>query len=346
MSQRVINVEDAVGTILAHDITEIRRGQFKGPAFRRGYKIGESDICHLQRLGKRHLYVLEIEEGYLHENEAAVAMADAFGGNGVTWQGEPKEGKINLVAALDGLFKVNVEALTEINLLAEVMCASRHNNFPVKEGETIAALRAIPLVIRAEIVDKAVAIARSRGGLFQVKPLRRARTGILITGNEVFSHLIEDQFEPVLRRKMDKIGSEVMGVAFAPDDTGCIAREIRRFLSEGADLLLITGGMSVDPDDVTRQAVVDAGGTDILYGAPVLPGAMFMIATIGSVPILGVPACGLYHETTMFDLMLPRVLAGERPTRKEIAALGHGGLCLHCGECRYPRCPFGKGAAS
>jgi hypothetical protein len=343
MSQRVINVEDAVGTILAHDITEIRRGQFKGPAFRRGHKIGESDICHLQRLGKRHLYVLEIEEGCLHENDAAVAMADAFGGNGVTWQGEPKEGKINLVAALDGLFKVNVEALTEINLLAEVMCASRHNNFPVKEGETIAALRAIPLVIRAEIVDKAVAIARSRGGLFQVKPLRRARAGILITGNEVFSHLIDDQFEPVLRRKMDKIGSEVMGVAFAPDDTECIAREIRRFLSEGADLLLITGGMSVDPDDVTRQAVVDAGGTDILYGAPILPGAMFMIATIDSVPVLGVPACGLYHEITILDLVLHRVLAGERLSRTDIAALGHGGLCLHCGECHYPRCPFGKG---
>lgn len=233
MSQRVINVEDAVGTILAHDITEIRRGQFKGPAFRRGHKIGESDICHLQRLGKRHLYVLEIEEGYLHENDAAVAMADAFGGNGVAWQGEPKEGKINLVAALDGLFKVNVEALAEINLLEEVMCASQHTNFPVKEGETIAALRAIPLVIRAQIVDKAVAIARSHGGLFQVKRFRKAKAGILITGNEVFSHLIEDQFEPVLRRKMDKIGSEVMGVAFAPDNTGCIAAEIRRFFPRG-----------------------------------------------------------------------------------------------------------------
>jgi molybdopterin biosynthesis enzyme len=142
---------------------------------------------------------------------------------------------------------------------------------------------------------------------------------------------------------MDKIGSEVMGVAFAPDDTECIAREIRRFLSEGADLLLITGGMSVDPDDVTRQAVVDAGGTDILYGAPILPGAMFMIATIDSVPVLGVPACGLYHEITILDLVLHRVLAGERLTRTDIAALGHGGLCLHCGECHYPRCPFGKG---
>jgi hypothetical protein len=343
MSQRIINVEDAVGTILAHDITEIRRGEFKGPAFRRGHKVRETDICHLQRLGKRHLYVLEIEEGQLHEDDAALAMADAFCGEGVTGKGEPREGKINLIAARDGLFKTNAAALTEINLLEEVMCASRHTNYSVKKGETVAALRAIPLVIRAQIIDKAVEIARSHGGLFRVKPLRKARAGILITGGEVYSHLIEDQFEPILRRKMDAIGAEIVRVAFAPDDTGCIAGEIGRLLSEGADLLLITGGMSVDPDDVTRQAVVEAGGTDILYGAPVIPGAMFMIATIGSVPVLGVPACGLYHETTIFDLVLPRVLAGERPTRREIAALGHGGLCLHCGECRYPRCPFGKG---
>ncbi|MHB9099617.1 MAG: molybdopterin-binding domain-containing protein, partial [Syntrophales bacterium] len=181
MSQRVINVEDAVGTILAHDITEIRRDEFKGAAFRKGYKVREADICHLQRLGKRHLYVLTIEEGQLHEDDAAVAMADAFCGGGVVGKGEPREGKINLVAAHDGLFKANAAALTEINLLEEVMCASRHTNSPVKQGETVAALRAIPLVIEAQVIDRAVAIARSHGGLFRVKPLRKARVGILIT---------------------------------------------------------------------------------------------------------------------------------------------------------------------
>ncbi len=190
MSKRMISVEDAVGTVLAHDITEIRRGEFKGPAFRKGHRVRETDICHLQRLGKRHLYVLNLEEGQLHEDDAAVALARAFGGDGITWKGEPREGKINLVAAHDGLFKANAAALTEINLLEEVMCASRHTNSPVKEGETVAALRAIPLVIAAEIVDKAVAIARSHGGLFRVKPLRKAKAGILITGSEVFSHLI------------------------------------------------------------------------------------------------------------------------------------------------------------
>ena len=344
MSKRLIKVEDAVGTVLAHDITEIRRGEFKGPAFRKGHKVREDDICHLQRLGKRHLYVLNLEEGQLHENDAAIAMARSFCGEGVGWSEEPREGKINLVAACDGLFKANAAALTEVNLLGEVMCASRHTNYPVKKGEAVAALRAIPLVISAEIIDAAVAIARSAGGLFRVLPLRKAKAGILITGSEVFSRLIEDQFEPLLRRKMDAVGAEVLRVAFAPDETGHIAGEIGRLIAEGADLLLLTGGMSVDPDDVTRQAVLEAGASDILYGAPVIPGAMFMIATIGAVPVLGVPACGLYHDTTIFDLILPRVLAGERLTRREIAALGHGGLCLHCGECRYPRCPFGKGA--
>jgi molybdopterin biosynthesis enzyme len=165
----------------------------------------------------------------------------------------------------------------------------------------------------------------------------------VITGNEVFTRLIEDQFEPVLRKKITRMGSEVMGVVFAPDDPDYIEQEIGQFLSNGADLLLITGGMSVDPDDVTRQAIAQAGATEFLYGAPVLPGAMFMISHIDSVPVLGIPACGLYHEATIFDLVLPRVLAGERLTREDIAVLGHGGLCLHCPACRYPTCPFGKG---
>jgi hypothetical protein len=344
MAQAKIRVEDAVGMILAHDITEIRRGEFKGPAFRKGHRLQEADICHLQRLGKRHLYVLKIDEGFVHENDAAVALAEAFCGNGVTWKDPPKEGKIALIAAWDGLFKVNVKALTEINLVGEIMCASRHTNLLVKKGTTVAATRAIPLVIRSELVDKAVWISQSCGGLFQVKPLKRARVGIVITGSEVFTRLIEDGFEPVLRRKVDQIGSEVIGVKFAPDDPDLIEQEITGLLKIGADLMLITGGMSVDPDDVTRQGVARAGAKDFIYGAPVLPGAMFMISCIDSVPVLGIPACGLYHEATILDLVLPRVLAGERLAREDIAALGHGGLCLHCPECRYPVCPFGKGA--
>ena len=339
-----VRIEKAVGMVLAHDVTEIRKGEFKGRAFRKGHVIREADICHLQRLGKRHLYVVKMKQGYMHENDAAVAMANAICGDGVTWHGEPKEGKILLVAAMDGLFKVEVAALTRVNMLGEVMCASRHNNFPVKKGDNVAAARAIPLIIKKEIVDEAVRIAQSVGGVFRVRPLKKAKVGIIITGHEVFTRLIKDQFEPILQKKINRLGSETIGVALAPDDEDVIAKEIKELIEDGADIVLTTGGMSVDPDDVTRRGIQKAGGTECIYGASVIPGAMFMIAYVGSVPVLGIPACGIYHEVTIFDLLFPRILAGERIERREIAAMGHGGLCLNCPDCRYPVCPFGKGS--
>jgi molybdopterin biosynthesis enzyme len=269
-------------------------------------------------------------------------MADAFCGPGVTWMGEPDEGKLKLVADYDGLFKADIEALAQINMLGDVMCASRHTDSVVRKGEIVAATRAIPLVVKAEAVERAVGISVACGGIFQIKLLKAAKTAFIITGNEVYNRLIEDQFEPVLRKKIEKIGSVVTGVVFAPDEVDIIEHEIRRFLSDGADLILTTGGMSVDPDDVTRLGVQRAGGEVIFYGAPVIPGAMFMLAYIGNIPVLGVPACGIYHETTILDLLLPRILAGEKLCRKDIALMGHGGLCLNCPTCRYPVCPFGK----
>jgi molybdenum cofactor synthesis domain-containing protein len=341
---KTVKIENAVGMILAHDVTEIRRGEFKGRAFKKGHKIREADICHLQRLGKNHLYVLDIEDGYLHENDAAIAMANAFCGPSVTWSGDPKEGKIELVASDDGLLKVDIESLTEINMLGDVMCASRHTNSLVERGDVVAATRAIPLVVRADVVQEAVSLARKGEGLFSVRPLRKAKAGVVITGNEIFTNLIEDQFEGVLRKKVNRIGSSVVQVVFAPDDPEVIQKEIKDLLHAGADLILTTGGMSVDPDDVTREGVKRAGGAEFIYGASVLPGAMLMIAYIDKVPVLGVPACGLYHETTILDLVLPRILAGEKLTRRDVAALGHGGLCLNCPACRFPVCPFGKGS--
>ena len=339
---KTVKIEDAVGLVLAHDVTEIRKGEFKGRAFKKGHRIHHQDICHFQRLGKQHIFVLELEQGYCHENDAAVAMANAFCGRGMGWEGEPREGKLNLIAQVDGLLKVNVEALTEINLLGDVMCATRHANTLVKKGDIVAGTRAIPLVIKTVDVDAAVAKAKACNGLLQVKPLKHARAGLVITGNEVFTHLIEDRFEDILRKKMNQIGSEVVGVAFAPDEPEKIASEIKKLIAAGADLILTTGGMSVDPDDVTRQGIQQAGGDCQFYGAPVLPGAMFMTAEIDNIPILGIPACGLYHETTILDLVLPRILAGESLSRRDIARMGHGGLCLNCAECRFPSCPFGK----
>lgn len=339
---KIVNVADSVGMVLAHDITEIRQGEFKGRAFKKGHLVAPQDVEHLKRLGKEHLFVLNIEPGDLHENEAAMIMADAFCGDGVGWEGEPKEGKIELVAKWPGLLKVEVEALTQVNLLADIMCASRHTNTTVEKGMVVAATRAIPLVIAAQPVEKAAAIARKCGGIFRVKPFRVARTGLIITGNEVYNHLIEDKFEAVLRQKITDFGSEVIGVAFAPDNADTIEREIRRFISDGADLIMTSGGMSVDPDDVTRQGIRQVGGETSLYGAPVLPGAMFMLSYVNQIPILGIPACGMYYSITILDLVLPRVLAGDVLTREDIAGFGHGGLCLNCKTCRYPVCPFGK----
>jgi hypothetical protein len=339
---KTVKIEDAIGLVLGHDVTEIRKEEFKGRAFKKGHRIESADICHFQRLGKEHIFVLDIDENHLHENDAAMALAKAFCGAGVGFQGEPKEGKLNLIAQRNGLLKVAVDALTDINLLGDVMCASRHSNTLVKAGDVVAGTRAIPLTIAKAVVNEAVRIAESHKGLFEVKALRQARTGLVITGNEVFTRLIEDRFEEVLRKKIERIGSKVIGVAFAPDNPSTIASEIQRLISQGADLILTTGGMSVDPDDVTRDGIRKAGGSAEFYGAPVLPGAMFMMADIHGVPILGIPACGLYHQTTILDLILPRILSGERLNRKDIAQMGHGGLCLNCSECRFPHCPFGK----
>ena len=339
---KTVKIEDAIGLVLGHDVTEIRKDEFKGRAFKKGHRIESADICHFQRLGKEHIFVLDIDVNHLHENDAAMALAKAFCGAGVGFQGEPKEGKLNLVARRNGLFKVAVDALTDINLLGDVMCASRHSNTLVKAGDVVAGTRAIPLTVAKAVVNEAVRIAESQGGLFEVKSLRRARTGLVVTGNEVFPRLIEDRFEDVLRKKIDRMGSTVIGVAFAPDNASLIASEIQRLITQGADLILTTGGMSVDPDDVTRDGICKAGGSAEFYGAPVLPGAMFMMADIHGVPILGIPACGLYHQTTILDLILPRILSGERLNRKDIAQMGHGGLCLNCSECRCPQCPFGK----
>ena len=339
---KIVKVENAVGHVLAHDVTEIRKNEFKGRAFKKGHRIRNSDICHLHRLGKQHIYILNIEEGFLHENDAAIALADVFCGAGVTRQGEPEEGKVKLVAQTDGLLKVDVDALAKINMLGEIMCASRHNNVTVKKETIVAAARAIPLVIGEDIVNQAISISRSCSGLFKVKPLRKANIGIVITGGEVFSGLIEDQFEPVLRKKIADFGSETLGVVFAPDKADVIGYEIQRLLRSGADLILTTGGMSVDPDDVTRLGIEKTTGEVYCYGAPVLPGSMLMIGYTEDIPVLGVPACGIYHETTILDLVLPRILAGEKLNREAVARMGHGGLCLNCQTCRYPICPFGK----
>lgn len=377
--QRGVPVSEAVGMILAHDITEIRPGDFKGRAFKKGHVVRQEDIDHLKRLGKEHLSLVRVNDDEMHEDEAAYALARALMGEGVRIQGEPKEGKINILADRDGLLRIDREALLRFNMLGEVMCATLHGNSLVKKGQLVAGTRAIPLVIKKSIVEEAVRSATSgarTGCVIEVKEVRKPRAGVVITGNEVYHGRIKDAFGPVITRKIEEMGGEILGIYYAPDDTSQIADRLRELLNAGADLLITTGGMSVDPDDVTRFAIRSLGATDVTYGSAVLPGAMVLVGYVehngqgdrgtrgpgdglqkddersdGSprhrvaatpVPIIGIPACGMYHKTTVFDLVLPRILAGERIGRRELAELGYGGLCLNCPECRYPVCPFGK----
>jgi molybdenum cofactor synthesis domain-containing protein len=339
-----IPLQESIGSEIAHDITEIRPGEFKGPAFRKGHRVCEEDLCHLQRLGKNYLYAIEPAEDEIHENEAAAILAESLAGDGIDWKDGPREGKIKLLAGRDGLFVVHTSALAAFNMVEEVMCATLHSHTLVRRGELVAATRAIPLVVKRFSIERAAAIARQNGAVLAVRPLRQARVGVIITGNEVYHGLIEDRFAPILSEKVSSLGSEVSALDFAPDDAKAICEAIRSQLDRGCDLLLLSGGMSVDPDDVTRHGIALAGADEIHYGSAVLPGSMFLVACVEGVSILGVPACGLYHRITVLDLVLPRVLAGEHIGKAELAFLGHGGLCRDCAKCTFPHCPFGKGS--
>jgi hypothetical protein len=337
-----IKLQDAVGTKLAHDITEIRPGEFKGAAFLKGHTVCNADLCHLQKLGKNHLYLLDLAEDEIHEDQAAAILAGALAGDGIVWQDEPREGKIKLLAEKDGLFAVDSSALAAFNMVDEVMCATLHSHTLVRKGDLVAATRAIPLVMKRAAIERAAAIAQQNGAVLSVKPIRPAKVGIVITGSEVYHGLIDDRFAPILSEKVTALGCEVHGPVFAPDDTELISRAICTHLEHGCDLIVLSGGMSVDPDDVTRKGIHLAGATEMHYGAAVLPGAMFLVAYLENIPLLGVPACGLHHRITVLDLVLPRILTGEHIGKAELAFLGHGGLCKDCPECVYPHCPFGK----
>ncbi|MFC1885066.1 molybdopterin-binding protein [Thermodesulfobacteriota bacterium] len=341
-SAEIISIEQSVGKVLAHDITEIRPGEFKGAAFKKGHIVTEKDLPHLRRIGKENLYVLHLEKGEVHEDDAALKLSAALIGQGVEAEGDPSEGKISLKAAHRGLLKVNVEALTRLNMVPDICCSSRHNNTLVEKGDIIAATRAIPLIIDEGPLNEAVKIAKDAGGVFSVKPLQQPRTGLIITGSEVYTGLIKDKFGPIIREKLSYFSCEVAETIYTPDEKQKIISAINSLTQKDVGLLMVAGGMSVDPDDITRVAIAEAGAENIVYGTPVLPGAMFLTGKIHNIPVLGLPACVLFYGVTVLDIVLPRILAGEGVTRKDFAGMAHGGLCLNCKECRYPVCPFGK----
>lgn len=338
---KVVAVQDAVGMVLEHDVTEIVPDGFKGPAFRRGHVIQTADIDRLRDLGKEHIAVLELGPDMVHEDDAARRLATAAAGAGVALS-EPREGKVNLIAERGGLLKVAADRLEQINALEEIILVTRHTDRVVKSGQIVAGTRAIPLAIAEAQLQRAEALCARSPGLVTILPLEQKVAGLITTGSEVYHGRIEDRFGPVVTDKIAALGSRVSRQVLVPDDIAMTAAAIRTFLDEGADLVLITGGMSVDPDDVTPASIRAAGADVVVYGVPVLPGAMFMLAYLDGVPIVGLPGCVMYHRTSIFDLVVPRLLAGERLCREDLLSLGHGGLCLDCDPCRYPDCGFGS----
>ena len=341
---KLIKTEDAVGSVLCHDLTQIIKGVTKDAVFRKGHIVQPEDIPVLLSIGKEHLYVWEADENMLHENDAARILC-AICKNANMHESEVKEGKIELRATCEGLFKVDSKRLQLVNSFGQMMIATRHGNTPVKKGDKLAGTRIIPLVIEKE---KMYSIQELCGEepILKLLPYKLKKAAVIATGSEVFTGRIKDTFTPVIEEKLAEYGVEVVFKQVLGDDPEAVTATIKSAIEEkGAELVCCTGGMSVDPDDRTPLAIKNTGAQIISYGAPVLPGAMFLLAYYGvnKVPIMGLPGCVMYSKRTIFDLVLPRVIACDYVTAEELAQLGEGGLCLNCPVCTYPACGFGKG---
>ena len=337
---KLIRTEEAEGCVLCHDITQIIPGVVKDAVFRKGHVVTKEDIPVLLSVGKEHLYVWEKQEGMLHEDEAAEVLRSVCQ-NAHMDASKPKEGKIELTAQCDGLLKVEREALCRINAMGRMCISSRHGNFPVKKGDKIAGMRVIPLVIEEETMQ----LVRENAGetpIFSLLPFQAMKAAIITTGSEVYYGRIQDQFTPVVQKKLEEYEVEVIGHSICNDDPAMVTDAINEWVEQGAQMIVCTGGMSVDPDDKTPLAIRQASEEVITYGAPVLPGAMFMLAYKGEIPIMGLPGCVMYAKRTIFDLVLPRLVAGERLQAQDFYSLGEGGLCLSCDVCTFPNCGFGK----
>lgn len=337
---KLIRTEDAVGSVLCHDITQIIPGVVKDAVFRKGHVVTEEDVPVLLSVGKEHLYVWEKQEGMLHENDAAEVLRQVCQGEHMN-ASEAKEGKIELTAQCDGLLKINREKLNEVNALGQIVLASRHGNFPVKKGDKIVGMRVVPLVIEEEKMNHVKELCGEEP-IFTILPFHQMKVGIVTTGSEVYHGRITDKFTPVVKAKLEEAGMEVLGNVLCDDDSQMVTDAISEWIAKGAEFVVCTGGMSVDPDDRTPLSIRNATDEVITYGAPVLPGAMFMLAYKGEILVAGLPGCVMYARRTIFDLVLPRIAAGERLSVEDFTVLGEGGLCLNCEVCTYPNCGFGK----
>ena len=339
--QKKKKIEDAVGTMLAHDMTRIVPGKSKGVGFKKGHIIKKEDIPELLKIGKKHVYILKLSDDELHEDDAALRIAGAIAGEHLRWT-DPSEGKSTILSKKDGILKINTEGLLRINKLENIVIATLKTRYPCRKNQSIAATRIIPLFISREKIEAVEKIAAECRPIIDVLPYKKLRVGGVVTGSEIYNGLIDDEFETYVGKKALDYGCELVKKIVVPDDPAAISKAILELKALECELILTTGGLSVDPDDVTKTGIKQAGVKIITYGSPMLPGAMFLYGFLGNTTVLGLPACVFYHQTTMYDVVLPRVLSGEKITRDEIADMGHGGFCMNCEPCRFPDCFFGK----
>lgn len=339
---KVVRTDDSVGMVLGHDITEIVPGEFKGVAFKKGHVIQEEDIERLLRIGKEHIYIFELKENELHEDEAALALGNIICGRGVHFSTPPREGKINILPDYKGLLKISRDVLYDVNELGDICLATIHGNRTINEGELIGGCRVIPLKINKTKIEDVEKIIVEKGKIFEVKKFKALKSAIIVTGSEVYKGRITDKFGPVVERKLLEYGAEVFYKTIVPDDSDIIKETILKCKEMGAELIVVTGGMSVDPDDKTPGAIKSTGADIVSYGSPVLPGAMLLFAYLGGIPVFGLPGCVMFSATTAFDILLPRVMAGEIIVKRDITRMGYGGQCLKCQVCTFPNCHFGK----
>jgi len=326
---------------IGHDVTKVVPGEFKGAAFRRGHTLKREDIPELLSMGKEHIYIIEEEEGEVHEEEAALRIAEAVAGSEFELS-KPREGKINIKSSISGLLKINKSLLGEINSIPNISLATLHENTVCRSGTIVAGTKIIPLYIAEDRLKKIEELCRNKGNVFQIIPFKEKKVGIVITGNEIYKGRIKDKFGDYLKNKVEPLGSVINHQTIVPDDEDIIASAILEMREKGSEVIFVCSGLSVDPDDVTVEGVKKSGAKIISYGAPVMPGAMFLLAMLSDIPILGAPAAVIFNDTTIIDVILPRILAGEEISRQDIIDMGHGGLCLDCADCIYPICPFCK----
>ncbi len=334
-----IKVEEAVGMTLCHDITAMRDG-FKGALYKRGHVITEEDIPQLLDIGKKTIFVWEENAGEIHEEDAALRMAAMAPVELAHYTG-PSEGKMQLMADQRGMFRVNVELQREINSIGDITITSLPDHYPVEAGARIASMRIVPLVTQEEQIIQAEKLCEGKK-LFDLRPYQQRKVGIIITGSELYNGRIKDKFEPVARKKLEPYPADILGVTICDDELDMLDNAAKAFLEQGADLLIFSGGMSVDPDDLTPTAIRTLGADVITHGVPSQPGNMTLVAYLDDVAILGVPGAAISSPTTMFDVLLPQVFTGDKLTKADLIKLGDGGLCQQCKPCHFPNCTFGR----